>query len=200
MKITGLMVTKMVATTVLAAAGASAAASLGERERVVVVCVHSGNEAGAAFSAKALASEVFAQIGVRIEWPPSIPCPSAASVIQISFSEPTREALMPGVLAYARPYEGTHIVVFSDRIKQMTRYAGAQQLLGYVMVHEITHILQGVKRHSATGLMKAQWSHEDYFQMGRKGLGFTPEDQDLIYRGVDARQAEQAGAPVIASR
>jgi len=57
------------------------------------------------------------------------------------------------------------------------------------MVHEITHILQGEARHSAEGIMKARWTPDDLAAMGVKPLTFTAEDVDLIYQGMDYREA-----------
>jgi hypothetical protein len=54
---------------------------------------------------------------------------------------------------------------------------------------KITHLLQGISRHSDTGVMKAHWSGADFCEMRRKPLGFTVEDVDLIYRGLSARPA-----------
>ena len=36
--------------------------------------------------------------------------------------------------------------------------------------------------------MKAQWDRDDRFEIGIARLEFAPEDVDLIYRGLDARQ------------
>jgi len=170
------------------------------RERILTVCVRSGNELQAARAATAEASKIFAEIGVRVVWHVGWSCPPSESMLQISFSEETRETQLPDGLAYALPYEGTHIVVFYDRIKQTTRNAGAPHLLAYVMVHEIAHILQGISQHSAKGIMKAHWGPEDYFEMGRKGLRFTPDDAELIYKGLDARATRQAGTTSIAPK
>ena len=41
-------------------------------------------------------------------------------------------------------------------------------VLANVLVHEITHILQGPCWHSDTGVMKARWTHTDYMEIGRK--------------------------------
>jgi hypothetical protein len=54
---------------------------------------------------------------------------------------------------------------------------------------KITHILEGVTRHSAYGVMKARWVIEDYSQMQLKSLEFADEDIDLIYRGLAVREA-----------
>jgi len=58
-----------------------------------------------------------------------------------------------------------------------------------VLVHEITHILQGVDRHSAQGVMKAQWDDNDYSAMAWKPLPFSPIDVELINRGLATRVA-----------
>ena len=64
------------------------------------------------------------------------------------------------------------------------------------MVHEVTHILQGIPWHSESGVMKAQWDASDFLQMTWKPLPFTDDDVDLIQRGLDAREARLAGAPL----
>jgi hypothetical protein len=93
---------------------------------------------------------------------------------------------MPGALAYALPYEGTHITVFYDRI---AKGAYPSTVLAHVMVHEITHLLQGIGRHSETGVMKARWTVRDMIGMGMTPLPFTREDVDLIYLGLGKRTA-----------
>jgi hypothetical protein len=67
-------------------------------------------------------------------------------------------------------------------------------LLAHVLVHEITHILQGISRHSPTGIMKGQWDYDDYFEMSRRPLPFAQKDIDLIYDGLKARRARMAPA------
>jgi hypothetical protein len=48
-------------------------------------------------------------------------------------------------------------------------------------------MLEGITRHSKTGIMKAQWDGDDRFQIALGHLEFATEDIDLIYRGLDAR-------------
>src|ERR1051326_1809003 len=84
-------------------------------ERKVVVCMESGAPVGAELEAEALASKIFAGIGVAIQWRRGHRgCPSQAIVISLSFRTPN--SLQPVALAYALPYEGAHIRVFYDRI------------------------------------------------------------------------------------
>ena len=94
---------------------------------------------------------------------------------------------MPGAFALARVYEGVHITVFWDRVQRRTNSLTAGVVLGHVLVHEITHILQGIDRHSETGVMKAGWTGKDFFQMTWKPLPFTPDDIYLIQRGLATR-------------
>jgi hypothetical protein len=112
-------------------------------------------------------------------------CPSEGIVIDLSDDTPA--SLKPGALAYAFPYEGTHIRVFYDRIIQHHGIRRMPAVLGHVLAHEITHVLQGLSRHSAAGIMKACWEQRDFDFMDRKPLRFTTEDIDLIYRGLAHR-------------
>jgi hypothetical protein len=54
-------------------------------------------------------------------------------------------------------------------------------LLGHVIAHEITHILQGVPRHSETGVMKARWERKDLQALVDHPLRFAPVDEALIH-------------------
>ena len=137
-------------------------------------------------AAKDQASRMFGDIGVRFLWLYGNPTHPDASSIAIEIVSGTPATFMPGSLAYAYPYEGIHIRIFWDRIKD---YGSPREVLAHVMVHEITHILQGVARHSDEGIMKAHWGPGDLSAMARKPLSFTPEDLDLIYAGLDNREA-----------
>jgi hypothetical protein len=177
MKITG--VAAMVGTTVWA--GVLPAA---ERQQVTV-CMHYTDNPRLENQAKVVASDIFAGIGVKILWQNPRQC--SAGAILITFSDDEPASLFPGALAYAKPFEGTHIVVFYNRVKN--RPGSASSLLGHVIAHEVAHTLQGLVRHSETGIMKAQWDGADYLQMTWKPLQFTDEDVMLIYRGLKLREA-----------
>jgi hypothetical protein len=137
--------------------------------------------------AQDIAAEMFAGVGVKVEWREGRPKPSQgepAIVVHMAIDTPTE--FMPGAFAFARVYEGVHITVFWERVHR-TRSSLTGAVLGHVLVHEITHILQGVDRHSETGVMKARWTGEDFFQMTWKPLPFTPHDIYLIQRGLATR-------------
>lgn len=148
--------------------------------------------------ARGLANEIFAGVGVKIDWytgqpPRSQRSPQTPIVIEMTTGTP-RERL-PGALAFALPYEGVHIDVFYDRVHEATEPQLTPNVLAHVLVHEITHILQGTCRHSDTGIMKARWNHNDYMEMRLKPLSFTEEDVQLIRFGV----AERANETLIAA-
>lgn len=180
----------VVTAAVLALTAIGQAKSVSERQ--VTVYLSNSNIIPAVVSGQAiaLASDMFAGIGVTLNFKFGRPSPSEPAPIVIEFGDNTPESLLPGVWAYALPFEGVHIRIFWDR---MRFERCPQRLLAHVMVHEITHILQGVARHSAEGIMHDRWTDHERFTLEHRSLGFTAEDVDLIYRGVDARAARRAG-------
>ncbi len=140
--------------------------------------------------AQVLAKEIFAGVGVKIDWRRGQPSRSKSrseKPIVVEMTDDTPSALKADALAFARPYEGVHIDVFYDRVRAATEPELTPNVLAHVLVHEITHILQGTCRHSDTGIMKARWAHTDYMEMGLKPLPFTEEDVQLIRFGLAGR-------------
>jgi hypothetical protein len=136
--------------------------------------------------AEALASQMFSGVGVTLNLREVKPPSSGTGAIIIELVDQTPAGFLPRAWAYALPYEGVHIRIFWGR---MEIERSPQKLLAHVMVHEITHILQGVARHSAEGIMNLRWTDQERLVLERRPLGFTEEDVDLIYRGMDARRA-----------
>jgi len=141
--------------------------------------------------AKGMASRMFAPAGVTIVWKAmDNRCP--ADALKVSLVNQSAPADHPNSYAYALPYDGTHIILFWDRIKQYPEERGLPYLLAHVLVHEITHILQGFPHHSETGVMKARFATADVGRMERHPLAFTTEDLQLIQRGLQIRRARLA--------
>ena len=141
----------------------------------------------AGIPAQTLAGRMFAAIGISLEWAKGKPSgESSQTRIIIELVAGMPDKFHPGSLAYALPYEGSHITVLVDRIEEMRN---PNIVLAHVMVHEITHILQGIIRHSATGVMKARWTSGDFADMQFRPLPFTPSDIELIYSGLAQRAA-----------
>jgi hypothetical protein len=139
---------------------------------------------------KILAAEMFKTAGVHIQFrtgEPSTPPSRLDRTLVITLADHTPENDQPGALAFSLPYEGVHITVFFDRVSHAAPKSRTATVLAHVLVHEITHTLQGVSRHSATGVMKAHWDAQDYFQMCLKPFPFTADDIDLIQAGLKTR-------------
>ena len=132
-----------------------------------------------------LAIEMFATIGVRLAWRTREPHrTSSERPILIELATGTPANLAPAALAYALPYEGVHIKVFYDRIQRQIAPELTTGVLAHVLVHEITHVLQKIERHSGSGIMQAVWTDRDYLQMRMGLLPFAPEDVLLIQLGM----------------
>jgi hypothetical protein len=159
--------------------------------RTVIACSQNGVDVFTQERAQVRASNILATAGVRLEWRAPRRCPDDA--IRISLSEITPESEQPGALAYAMPYEGTHIVVFYGRIQSNCNGDPTLKsiVLAHVLAHEIAHILQAMSRHSESGIMKAHWDGEDFSRMRFKPLAFTEVDVYLIQRGLDARSGHE---------
>jgi len=156
----------------------------------VAVCMSPGGNATLVFQARIIASKIYAEIGVKIHWHDDPrDCVSPRDGIVITFSRETPADLHPGALAYASPFERTHIVLFHDRVMTATTPQMLPTLVAYVLVHEIGHILQGVARHSEGGIMKARWERVDFEEMRRGSLRFNSIDLILIHDGLDKRSA-----------
>ena len=138
--------------------------------------------------AETITTRMFAEIGVVVEWRQSANCntvPGESLIVQLSTGAPQDQ--FPGALAYARLADGVHIEVFYDRVSRAVEPRRVPALLAHVLAHEIAHLLEGVGRHSAEGVMKAHWDERDFLEMADKPLPFASEDVELIQRGLMSR-------------
>jgi hypothetical protein len=150
--------------------------------------------------AQALANEIFASAGVKIDWrqykpSPSLSRPEESIFVEMRTNTPKRR--MPRSLAFAVPDAGGHITVFYDRIKEAAQFElTSTPLLAHVLVHEITHMLEGSEKHSDGGIMKATWSQKDIKAMRWRPLPFGEEDVESIRAGVAKRADAQMAISV----
>jgi hypothetical protein len=152
--------------------------------------------------AERTAAAIFASIGVPVVFragaePKS--APEGAVGIEVQLVARTPAQFHTGALAYALPFgvSGTRIHIFCDRVRNAWADGGTGAVLGYVMAHEIGHVLEGVNRHSAEGVMKARWDNPDYRQMKPGTLLFDLTDAELIHAALEkkATQSARAEAP-----
>jgi hypothetical protein len=147
---------------------------------------------GTIVNAEAVVDAVLAKAGVAAEWH-NQGAPDAGQVrreraIVVRVLARTAEGYHPGALAEAFLNEGVEIHVFGDRLMSKPRQL-LQVILGYVLTHEIAHLLEGVARHSEGGIMKSHWGPKDHDEMRFGRLAFEPEDLALIRSGLALRQA-----------
>jgi hypothetical protein len=186
--------------------GMNARAKKEEPKVEQIVTVYLQNDAGVRDEVlsrgKALAARMFASVGVRIDWrwgeqPESQLLQEGAIAVRVTTNFELRhgrrqgyspEKFDPNSGAFALPNEGIHIVVLYDRLAWSEERPGfAPVLLAHVLVHEIIHMLQGICRHSIAGIMKANWTSDDYYDMQKKTLPFASEDVELIHNGMNWR-------------
>ncbi len=176
-----------------------AAAAAGAEQKVTVCVRNTAAVPGPDLVvAETSARKMFAGIGVTLEFR-NRKCGSdpLESPILVELATATPGNFLPGALAYALPFEGSHLTIFYDRI-ETNRLRGP--VLARVLVHEITHLLQGIKRHSETGVMKATWTRADFDAMRQGNLPFTAHDVDLNHAGLASRTTATEAAALPATR
>jgi len=175
------------------AAGTVRSGGAGQGTKTPVrICLGSGGNAATINQGKAAATQILKQASIRLEWRMTeSECTTAGGGVVVTVSRATPAALHPDALAYALPYERTHIVLFYDRVLNSVGANTVPALLGHVLAHEIVHILQGVTEHSASGMMKERWTSQDFANMRRGRLRLTQNDLDLIDRGLRWRAGHQ---------
>ena len=140
------------------------------------------------------ATAIFTRIRVQLAWTDECsracknltPSTGASAIpdIAVEIVAHAPDSFKEESLAMALPYadSGVRVVIFYDRVAPYLRnhHAPAETILGYVLAHEIAHVLQGVARHSDSGVMRARWTDLDYQWMSKGALRFATEDVQLI--------------------
>jgi hypothetical protein len=179
-----------------------------EQTRVDVYLSNRDGSAQLMGAGKILASSIFEKIGVHVNWRTGELSPTRGDAgnetlrkaFGIRTLEHAPESATPGALASARIVgtDGTEITVYKDRV---LRFLGNHSNLagvgaGYVLAHELAHVMQGVGRHSESGILKAQWSNYDFEEMIFHKLIFTNFDVELIHKGLALQLANSLSAAV----
>lgn len=147
------------------------------------------------YGARATVSWTFARAGIRVAWRDGamerVEGPLATLRIQVRFTGEDARKTRPDALAYAMPFGNgaTAIAIMYNRIRWVAHGLTREPaLLAHVLAHEIGHYLQSTNAHSASGIMKARWTGEDYDAMQRGRLSFTSDDVRLIHQGLEIRK------------
>ena len=141
------------------------------------------------------AAAMFREIGVEVQFRNDAVRANSANnacgaPIVVNLERNGAGARVPeNALAYALPYaaSGTAIHVLMDRVADRLNPNFEEVRLAHVLVHEITHVLEQIVRHSDDGIMKAHWDSNDYLRMKSHLLRLAAIDVELIHAGIANR-------------
>jgi hypothetical protein len=113
--------------------------------------------------AQTTVERVMAAAGVEMAWP-ACPClsPVRPSELLVRITAASA-ASTPGSLGFSyvdiESRAGTLATVFADRVQSLAAAAGVDEgeLLGWVIAHELSHLLIGTRDHQLHGLMRGEW-------------------------------------------
>jgi hypothetical protein len=141
---------------------------------------------------QAIVTRAFAEADIRVEWLSERECKDAPGSIRVMLDAKAPQRFGLATMGYAMPYgSGAAVHIFYDRIREEHRSDFAL-ILGYAMAHEIAHSIEGLARHGERGIMKANWTTDDYYVMRRGRLNFDSQDIELMQLGL--RHAVQGSA------
>jgi hypothetical protein len=87
--------------------------------------------------------------------------------------------------------EGFGVVanVYADRTRELADRREFEVILGWVIAHELGHLLLGEHGHAAAGIMHARWRARDLKPSGQAAMLFLPGEGKRIRAQVRARAA-----------
>ena len=158
--------------------------------------------------ARGIVQAAYADIGVQVIWRFGKTSPSGCEKkpgrrqIVFDLRNGTAKGRSADALAFANPYshQGPCVTLLMDRLKAEAERNPETTgiLLGHALAHEIGHVLQGIDRHSESGLMKERWSNREVRDMWSARLRFTAYDAELIldpFRGFPSPDIVKGPAP-----
>ena len=140
------------------------------------------------------AARIYADAGVRLAWSdPSrtLPC---LTVMIVSNPDAWLERVGANALGAAPGTDegmGRLAYAFFDRIGATAQQyrTDVGKLLGYVMAHELGHILLAGGSHSPSGIMSNRWGHSKMDLVAESLLRFTKEQVESIRKSVGDMKA-----------
>jgi hypothetical protein len=90
---------------------------------------------------------------------------------------------------------GYYGYAFPDHIEILERHLGFA-VLGYVLTHEIGHLLLGSNSHSVSGIMSPHWNGTEFQMMSEGNLLFLPNETRTLRERSKARKGNY---PVVTS-
>jgi len=162
------------------AAGAGAAPQREVRDLTVAVAHYAAVDPKTMKEAEGIASEVYRRAGIEIQWVEPSPYEGAAKLYVNVLSQDMAEPfyLSDETVGFAIPGSRAANVIY-ERIRQIARrrHVASGLLLGYVIAHELGHLLLPPHSHSSSGLMRPDLDME---LAATKKLRFTADQVALI--------------------
>lgn len=161
---------------------------------------------GTLAEAQSKASAIYAQAGIDLDWLVCLPAdptdftPSHSPCSALSWPEHLSVRILPRGRGIASDVFGQAFVDDSGRgVYSNVYYAnlasspnhpgiGDGEMLGYVLAHELGHLLLGTGSHSPTGIMQATWGPHVLSPSSRPTLVFTSAQSSLIHSRLLAAQ------------
>ena len=185
----GLRSASIVLLVTAASCGSAASAQAADapvRLHVAVAICDAGNApADILASAEGVAGDVYRAIGVAIEWSDAGCAAGERSLtVNVIARNASELTVTDETLGFAEP--GTSLAtILYDRVVVFARryHVKREVLLGYVVAHELGHLLLPPNSHSTKGVMRPVINFED---AAAKRLRFTKEQGDLIVRTIES--------------
>jgi hypothetical protein len=178
----------------------------------VLVCDSAGVPPQTILQAQREASRVLLKAGLRTEWLDCSPTHvsegqdrewdvtchrprNLAHLVLEIFPERRSRAFAVEAAGFARqPRDGSPgecVGVFYDRVEGMASLGDASgaEILAYLAVHEIGHVLLGPGAHTASGIMRAAWSRADMRLASQGRLAFSSWQAERIRSGMLTRNS-----------
>ena len=134
--------------------------------------------------AERIAGEVYREIGVTIDWTDSAcDVDERGLSVNVISRQTCGAAVSDLTLGFAESGSSDATVLY-DRVEAFAHryHVRREVLLGYVMAHELGHLLLPPNSHSPAGLMRAAI---DLDLAAAKQLRFTPQQGELIVRKIE---------------
>ena len=158
----------------------------------VTVCDFIGVNPGMLAAAEAVASAVYRTAAVTLEWTHA-DCAGGPAGLHVNLVSTDSGDVHLAELAvgFAEP-GGLTATVLYNRLTRLAHHhhKKPQIVLGYVMAHELGHLLLPPHSHSATGIMRATLNLDA--GAGALRVSFTPEQAELIATKIGGMSATVA--------
>jgi hypothetical protein len=152
--------------------------------------------------AKATMSRIYGDIGVEIRWQDvRSEARTGLIVLMLPEARSIKESIPQSVMGYssgtADERRRVAYVLYGRmdqfRLEQVPAIQRAN-VLGYLMAHEVGHLLLPVQSHSPSGIMRARWSRAE-LELAQQGrLRFTADQGELIRSKVSRLAEDEGGA------